>query len=200
MAEHHFLFKTILIGNSGVGKTSIITRYVDKIYTENFISTIGVDFKIKTIELDGNIVKLQIWDTAGQERFRAITTSYYRGSQCILIVFDVTDRESFNEIPSWIQEIKKKCVKNPLIVVLGNKIDDKDKLDVTEDEVKNFIKKESFLKDCLYRFISAKENTNIDDIFITVVKKLMERVSLEEPDNEKDLGDITFTENQKRCC
>lgn len=200
MSEHHLLFKTILIGNSGVGKTSIINRYVEKVYTENFISTIGVDFKIKTITHDGNLVKLQIWDTAGQERFRSITTSYYRGSQCIFIVFDVTDAESFTDIPSWIIEIRKKCINDPLVVLLGNKIDDKDKIMVTEAEIDKLIEEEPLLKKNLFTYISAKEDTNIDEIFTTVVKKLMERVNIKEMAAQPEFDEIQFKENDRRCC
>lgn len=202
MSEHHLLFKTILIGNSGVGKTSIINRYVEKIYTENFISTIGVDFKIKTISVDDNLVKLQIWDTAGQERFRSITTSYYRGSQCIFIVFDVTDTESFTDIPSWIREIRKKCVNDPLVILLGNKIDEKDKIMVTEEEIYQLIEKEPLLKKNLFTYISAKEDTNIEDIFTAVVMKLIERVNIKEMATQPEFDEIEFKENNstRKCC
>ncbi|WBY58514.1 ras-related protein Rab-1B [Plasmodium yoelii yoelii] len=101
------LFKILLIGDSGVGKSCLLLRFADDTYTDSYISTIGVDFKIKTIEIDDKIIKLQIWDTAGQERFRTITSSYYRGAQGIIIVYDVTDRDSFNNVKNWIIEIEK---------------------------------------------------------------------------------------------
>ncbi|KAK1071653.1 ras GTPase, partial [Friedmanniomyces endolithicus] len=94
--RYDYLFKLLLIGDSGVGKSCLLLRFADDTYTESYISTIGVDFKIRTIELDGKTVKLQIWDTAGQERFRTITSSYYRGAHCICVVYDVTDMDSFN--------------------------------------------------------------------------------------------------------
>ena len=99
------MFKLLLIGDSGVGKSCLLLRFADDTYTESYISTIGVDFKIRTIELDGKTIKLQIWDTAGQERFRTITSSYYRGAHGIIIVYDVTDRDSFDSVKYWMQEV-----------------------------------------------------------------------------------------------
>ncbi|KAK0832473.1 ras GTPase, partial [Friedmanniomyces endolithicus] len=96
--RYDYLFKLLLIGDSGVGKSCLLLRFADDTYTESYISTIGVDFKIRTIELDGKTVKLQIWDTAGQERFRTITSSYYRGAHGICVVYDVTDMDSFNNV------------------------------------------------------------------------------------------------------
>lgn len=198
MHDYDYLFKIILIGNSGVGKTSIINRYVDEIYTENFISTIGVDFKIKTVRFNNLTVKLQIWDTAGQERFKAITTSYYRGSHCIFIVFDVTDTQSFNDIPSWIEEIKKQ-VNDALIVILANKIDIKDRPTVQEDEILKTIEEQKLDKK-LFKFISAKENTNIESIFTMIVEKLIERVSLEENEEQAEYPEIEYPTGRKGCC
>mmetsp|Transcript_44088 Transcript_44088/g.147020 ORF Transcript_44088/g.147020 Transcript_44088/m.147020 type:complete len:127 (+) Transcript_44088:66-446(+) len=98
--EYDYVFKLVLIGDSGVGKSCLLLRFADDTYTESHISTIGVDFKIRTIQLEGKTIKLQIWDTAGQERFRTITSSYYRGAHGIIVVYDTTDAETFEHV-SW---------------------------------------------------------------------------------------------------
>ena len=108
---YDYLFKLLLIGDSGVGKSSLLLRFSDDTYDTNFNSTIGVDFKIKTVDLDGKVVKLQIWDTAGQERFRTITCSYYRGAHGIIIVYDVTDTESFDNVKNGCKKSTKMQLK-----------------------------------------------------------------------------------------
>lgn len=100
--DYDFVFKTLLIGNSSVGKSSLLLRFSDNIFQESFYPTIGVDFKIRTFEQDGSIVKLQMWDTAGQEKFKTITSAYYKGAQGIILVFDLCDKKSFQDIQNWI--------------------------------------------------------------------------------------------------
>ena len=104
--SYDLLFKLLLIGDSGVGKTCILFRFSDDAFNNTFISTIGIDFKIKTIELRGKKIKLQIWDTAGQERFHPITTSYYRGAMGIMLVYDITNSKSFDNIAKWLRNIQ----------------------------------------------------------------------------------------------
>ena len=96
-----YLFKYLVIGNSGVGKSCLLIRFTDDTWSDSYVTTIGVDFKIKTLDVDGKSVKLQIWDTAGQERFRNIISSYYRGAQGIMLVYDITDLESFQNLNSY---------------------------------------------------------------------------------------------------
>ena len=104
-SNYDYIFKVLLIGDSGVGKSSLLLRFADDTYTDCYISTIGVDFKIKTVELDGETVKLQLWDTAGQERFKTITSNYYRGAHGFILVYDVTNEESFKNLKQWIVEM-----------------------------------------------------------------------------------------------
>lgn len=106
---YDYLFKLLLIGDSGVGKTCILCRFSDDSFSSSFISTIGIDFKIKTIDVDGKKIKLQIWDTAGQERFHTITTTYYRGAMGIMLVYDITNGKSFDSISKWLRNIDEVC-------------------------------------------------------------------------------------------
>ncbi|XP_022869512.1 ras-related protein RAB1BV-like isoform X2 [Olea europaea var. sylvestris] len=136
-ADYDYLIKLLLIGDSGVGKSCLLLRFSDGSFTTSFITTIGIDFKIRTIELDGKRIKLQIWDTAGQERFRTITTAYYRGAMGILLVYDVTDESSFNilspfvkvdsfvrlDIRNWIRNIEQHASDNVNKILVGNKAD-----------------------------------------------------------------------------
>ena len=111
--EYDYLFKLLIIGDSGVGKSCLLLRFADGTYTDSYISTIGVDFKIHTVNLDGKIIKLQIWDTAGQERFRTITSSYYRGAHGIIVVYDVTDQDTFSKLLlSFIWGVQALCNTN----------------------------------------------------------------------------------------
>jgi len=136
--QYDYLFKLLLIGDSGVGKSCLLLRFADDTYTESYISTIGVDFKIRTVDLDGKVCKLQIWDTAGQERFRTITSSYYRGAHGIIIVYDVTDLESFNNVRTWLYEIDRYASENVNKLLVGNKVDLVSKKAVETDTAKQF--------------------------------------------------------------
>uniref|UniRef100_A0A452XJM9 GTP-binding protein n=1 Tax=Aegilops tauschii subsp. strangulata TaxID=200361 RepID=A0A452XJM9_AEGTS len=135
-SEYDYLFKLLLIGDSSVGKSCLLLRFADDAYVDTYISTIGVDFKIRTVELDGKSVKLQIWDTAGQERFRTITSSYYRGAHGIIIVYDVTDRESFNNVKQWLSEIDRYASDSVCKLLVGNKCDLVDSKVVDTEEAK----------------------------------------------------------------
>lgn len=172
--EYDFLFKLLLIGDSGVGKSCLLLRFADDTYTDSYISTIGVDFKIKTVEMDSKIVKLQIWDTAGQERFKTITSSYYRGAHGIIIVYDVTDPESFNNVRNWMQEIDKYAAENVNKLLVGNKCDMVAKKAVSYEEGKELADSHGI------RFIetSAKNAHNVEAAFCVMAKELKAKVQV----------------------
>ncbi|PAA83664.1 hypothetical protein BOX15_Mlig032469g1 [Macrostomum lignano] len=132
--SYDLLFKLLLIGDSGVGKTCILFRFVDNTFQTSFISTIGIDFKIKTIEVEGKKIKLQIWDTAGQERFHTITTSYYRGAMGIMLVYDITSRKTFESVSRWLRNIDEHASEDVERVIIGNKKDMGDKRQVSQEE------------------------------------------------------------------
>merc|ERR1712063_143092 len=127
MGDLETVHKLLIVGDSGVGKSCLLLRFSDDIFTENFISSIGVDYKVNSVDINGTEIKLQMWDTAGQERFRTITSSYYRGAQGIMIVYDITDRDSFDNIKNWMVEIDKYAQENVIKVLVGNKSDLDDK-------------------------------------------------------------------------
>jgi Ras-related protein Rab-1A len=160
-SDYDYLFKIIIVGDSGIGKSAMLFRFVDDIYNTSYISTIGVDFKMKNIFINGKIIKLQIWDTAGQERFRTITTSYYRGAHIILICYSITDYDSFRNLEMWYGEIKKYASLDAKIIICGTKNDLITKREVTYEEGKAFAEKYGF-----YFFeTSSKDNKNIDELF-----------------------------------
>ncbi|XP_039247962.1 ras-related protein ORAB-1 [Styela clava] len=170
--EYDYLFKLLLIGDSGVGKSCLLLRFADDTYTESYISTIGVDFKIRTIELDGKTIKLQIWDTAGQERFRTITSSYYRGAHGIIVVYDVTDQESFTNVKQWLQEIDRYASENVNKLLVGNKCD------LTTKKVVDYTTAKEYADSLKVPFLetSAKNATNVEQAFMTMAAEIKNRM------------------------
>jgi small GTP-binding protein len=168
MSTYDFMFKLLIVGESGVGKTCMLLRFADNLFEEDFLSTIGVDFKVKEIVVDSKRVKLQIWDSAGQERFRNITSSYYRNCSGIIIVYDVTRRDSFDKVTDWISEVRRFVPTVPLIVV-GNKCDREDRQVPTADG-QGLAEKQGLI----FLETSAKANTNIEEAFQEMSKKLIE--------------------------
>ncbi|KAI0374767.1 ras-domain-containing protein [Pilatotrama ljubarskyi] len=171
-SEYDYLFKLLLIGDSGVGKSCLLLRFADDTYTESYISTIGVDFKIRTIELEGKTVKLQIWDTAGQERFRTITSSYYRGAHGIIVVYDVTDNDTFTNVKQWLQEIDRYASEGVNKLLVGNKSD------LTSKKVVEYSVAKEFADQLGIPFLetSAKNATNVEQAFLTMAKQIKDRM------------------------
>ncbi|KAK3743345.1 hypothetical protein RRG08_061281 [Elysia crispata] len=167
-----YLFKIVLIGDAGVGKTCVVQRFKSGTYTEKHGSTIGVDFTMKTLNIDGKLVKLQIWDTAGQERFRTITQSYYRSANGVIIAYDISKRGTFMAIPRWLEDVKRYAGTNVVQLLVGNKCDLEDLREVSTEEAKNLAHTQSFIGAVE---TSAKENTNVDDTFLKMAKELKRR-------------------------
>merc|ERR1711934_181773 len=171
-SPYDMLIKLLLIGDGGVGKSCLLCRYSDDVFNSNFITTIGIDFKIRTIELDGAKIKLQIWDTAGQERFRTITQAYYRGAMGILLVYDVTDDKSFNNIRTWMRNIEQHANEQVVKVLLGNKCDmPEDKRMVTTAQGAE-LAKEYHIK---FFETSAKTNVNVEEAFTKIARMIREK-------------------------
>ncbi|CAH2058905.1 unnamed protein product [Thlaspi arvense] len=188
-----------------VGKSCLLLRFSDGSFTTSFITTIGIDFKIRTIELDGKRIKLQIWDTAGQERFRTITTAYYRGAMGILLVYDVTDESSFNNIRNWIRNIEQHASDNVNKILVGNKAD--------MDESKRAVPKskgQALADEYGIKFFetSAKTNLNVEEVFFSVAKDIKQRLAdtdaRAEPQtikiNQADQSAGTSQTTQKSAC
>jgi len=166
-----YIFKILVVGNSSSGKTSILNRFVDDNFNQSHISTIGVDLKIKNMEYNNKNIKLQIWDLAGQERFKTITSSYYKEINAIIIIFDVTNKNSYNSIKNWIDNIYMFAPKNIDIILVGNKID------LNDIRVIDKIDAEYLARDldCVYIETSAKDNINVDKLFNIICSILLEK-------------------------
>ncbi|KAJ3708719.1 hypothetical protein LUZ61_012424 [Rhynchospora tenuis] len=179
--EYDYLFKLLLIGDSSVGKSCLLLRFADDSYVDSYISTIGVDFKIRTVDLDGKTVKLQIWDTAGQERFRTITSSYYRGAHGIIIVYDVTEAESYNNVKQWLNEIDRYASDNVCKLLVGNKCDLVDSKVVATETAQAFADSLGipFLE------TSAKESINVEKAFLTMSAEIKRRVASQPTGDKK---------------
>ncbi|KAJ4966049.1 hypothetical protein NE237_017898 [Protea cynaroides] len=198
--EYDYLFKLLIIGDSSVGKSCLLLRFADDSYVDSYISTIGVDFKIRTAELDGKTIKLQIWDTAGQERFRTITSSYYRGAHGIIIVYDVTEMESFNNVKQWLNEIDRYANDSVCKLLVGNKCD------LVEDKVVDTQTAKAFADELEIPFLetSAKDAINVEQAFLTMASEIKKRVG-NHPSANKKTGNTVQMKGQpiqqkSNCC
>lgn len=173
MEDYKFLFKVVLVGNAGVGKTCLVRRFTQGLFPPGQGATIGVDFLIKTIEVDGEKVKLQIWDTAGQERFRSITQSYYRSAHALVLVYDISTRSTFECVPVWIREIEQYANPRALLALVGNKVDREDR------EVPTHVGEEfANTYDMFFLETSAKEADNVEKLFTEIATKLTHEAKL----------------------
>jgi len=168
-----YMFKLLIIGNSSVGKTSFLFRYADDSFTSAFVSTVGIDFKVKTVFRNDKRVKLQIWDTAGQERYRTITTAYYRGAMGFILMYDITNEESFNAVQDWVTQIKTYSWDNAQVILVGNKCDMQNERVVSTERGKKLA------NDLSLEFFetSAKENINVKQVFERLVDLICIKMS-----------------------
>jgi len=169
--EYDYLMKMLMIGESGTGKSAILLRFAENDFSADHLCTIGVDFKIRSVEMEGKVAKLQIWDTAGQERFKTITTSYYHGAQGVFVCFDVTNRASFERVPYWLEEVKKHAKEHVKVILVGNKIDLRHYREVSEQEARTFAES----RGVKYLETSAKEDTNVVEAFDAMARKLRQQ-------------------------
>lgn len=187
-----YFFKLLLIGDSGVGKSSLLLRFTSDSF-DTLPPTVGVDFRLKKMTVEGKKVKLAIWDTAGQERFRTLTSAYYRGAQGVILVYDVTRRETFTDLSDvWLKELDlystyQDCVK----MVVGNKVDKENERVVSKQEGINFARQNK----CIYLECSAKTRINVEHCFEELVVKIMDTPSLL-ANNAIGTSRITFSEEQ----
>ena len=207
-SEYQYIFKLILIGNSGVGKSSIIQRYMKQTFEESYKCTIGVDFLMKSLQIKGKTVKLQLWDTAGQEKYKSMVSSYYRGANVALVVFDITNHSSFDSLPIWIENYYKNGPEQKNIILIGNKKDMADQRQVTLEEVELF----SETNNMIYFETSAKDGDNIEYVFTYAAEKLLDFYGGQNETNLKrhmtptnDLQsqkfkEIRIEEHKKKCC
>lgn len=179
-----YMFKLLIIGNSSVGKTSFLFRYADDSFTSAFVSTVGIDFKVKTVFRNDKRVKLQIWDTAGQERYRTITTAYYRGAMGFILMYDITNEESFNAVQDWVTQIKTYSWDNAQVVLVGNKCDMPNERVVAAERGKQFADHLGLE----FFETSAKENVNVKQVFDSLVDNICQKMSENLSENSAKSG------------
>ena len=178
--EYSMIFKMILIGDSGVGKTNILNRYVNNTFSETTKSTVGVELGTKVEEYNNTKIKVQIWDTAGQERYKSITKTYYKGAKGAFIVYDITNKDTFKNVDKWIQDLREFGEDDAAILIVGNKSDLEEKREVTTEEVK----KKAEIYKMAYCETSALKSKNIDYAFQTLIKLVAEK--MEKNKNEEN--------------
>ena len=209
-SSYELLYKVIIIGDTAVGKSNILSRYVKDEFSSNSKSTVGVELGIKFLKIKNTKTKIQIWDTAGQERYRAITSSYFKGSNGCFIVYDITNEASFNNIENWYEQIQKETSKDIPILLVGNKCDLEDERKVPIEKGKE--KAQNL--NCAFFETSALKKINIDKIFEELVNNIYEKtggnkndddinVELVKDDKAVNLNEVKNDENEKKkggCC
>ena len=214
--KYDYLIKYIIIGDTYVGKSNLLIKFTHGIFKEEYEATIGVEFGIKNIDIENKRYQIQIWDTAGQENFKSITKGYYKNSACAIIVYDITSRETFNNVINWIDECKNLCPKNVFMVLVGNKSDLEDKRLVTTEEGKELAEEYGIA----FYETSAKTGDNVEFVFVKSAEEIAENIkkghyNLDDEECGIKVGNITKdnnknnkitnldktkTKKQKNCC
>ena len=202
--QEDYKIKIIVVGDSGVGKTNLINRFATDKFDTNSKATIGVEFVYKTLKINKEVIKVEVWDTAGQERYRAITSSYYKGAKGAIIVYDITNEDSFNNVESWMNEVTKKGKTDMQFLLVGNKKDLVNDRKVTEQKG---IDKAKELNMNLFE-ASALEKTNVNEAFNYLMKEIYLNIRREKninTNNDEKIGKSgialnTNKKNKKKCC
>jgi len=195
--QYDYLFKLVLIGDSGVGKSSLLIRFADDNFSTQFISTIGIDYRFKTITIDGKNVRLQVWDTAGQERFRSITPGYYQSADGIIMAYAINDLSSFEHIEEWLDDVRKHAQPNINVILVGNKCDLESERQVSLERTLS-LSNELHLR---YVEASAKESTRVNDAFVQLATDLVRARSGKPQDNKKHIKlAASGTKSSGGCC
>ena len=200
MSDFTHIFKIVVVGQAGVGKTSLLYRYVDSMFPEEHYSTIGVEHKIKTLQIDGKLVKLQMWDTAGQERFHSLAVTYFRGAQAAMLVFALDDAKSFEKLSVWLDIADEKQIDYKILV--GNKCDIQPP-QVSEELIRAFL---DTRKDIHYVEVSAKTGQSVDNAFVKMAEDLLKRMHQKNQERDKDMVNLRISVNEceartgNKCC
>ncbi|KAL0407445.1 UNVERIFIED_CONTAM: Ras-related protein RABA1d [Sesamum latifolium] len=182
--DYDYLFKLVLIGDSGVGKSNLLSRFTRNEFSLESKSTIGVEFATRSLPVDGKVIKAQIWDTAGQERYRAITSAYYRGAVGALLVYDVTRHSTFENVERWLRELRDHTDPNIVVMLIGNKSDLRHLVAVSTEDGKSFAERESLY----FMETSALESINVDSAFSEVLTQIYRNVSKKSMETGEDGG------------
>ena len=192
--------KIMIIGETKIGKSSLIARYCTNTFSAGtYLSTIGIDFQIKNIEMNGKKIRLQIWDTAGQERFRNIAKNYFQSSNGFIVVYDITCKDSFDKLTYWIGEINENAPIDTKTILLGNKLDLKDSREVEKEEGEEFSKS----KNINFLEVSAKDGTNVKEAFDLLIKQIVnnpQNISSRQKRGSRVLKSINIKKEKKKSC
>lgn len=192
--SYDYLFKFLIIGSAGSGKSCLLHQLIENKFKGDSSHTIGVEFGSKIVSVAGKSVKLQIWDTAGQERFRSVTRSYYRGAAGALLVFDITNRDSFNSLPDWLNDARSLASPNIVILLVGNKKDLDAEREVTFLEASQFAQE----NELMYLETSAKSGENVDESFLKCSKTILAKIQTGELDPERIGSGIQYGDSASR--